>query len=335
MKQDETTSWPAMRPHLIKRRSILAAAAGAVAVGSAWPQSTWNPTRPIKLVVTYPPGGGADVSARAITDKLGQKLGQPIVIENRGGAGGVVGTDVVYRALPDGYTLLWGNADTLAIAPHLFAKLPYKPLEFAAIVPVCAIGFILVGRQGLEARTFPELLALAKKTELSFASWGSGSPGHVGSEMFKTLGKVPKALVVPFQGTAPAAQAVLAGQVDVMFMPMPLWLAMQSKVVTYAVAAPRRYERLQQVPTMAEFGVPVDLEVWQGLFAPPQTPRPVIERVHKAMAEVIGDPEVRKKLEDLGGLPLVASQEEFSKSIPLELARWGEIMRAAQVQPQS
>jgi tripartite-type tricarboxylate transporter receptor subunit TctC len=317
----------------LRRRTFLAASAAATAT-AAWPQAGWSPSRAIRLVVTYPPGGGADVSARAITEKLGQKLGQPIIVENRGGAGGVVGTEQVYRAAPDGYTLLWGNADTLAIAPHLFAKLPYKPLDFAAIAPVCGIGFVMVGRQGLEAKDFPELLAMARAKELSFASWGNGSPGHVGCEMIKTLGKVPKALNVPFQGTAPAAQAVLAGQVDLMFMPMPLWLAMNSKVVTYGVAAKSRYERMKQVPTLAEMGVPADLEVWQGLFAPPQTPRAVVERVHKAITEVVSEPDVKARLEELGTLPLVAGLDEFSRSIPRELARWGEIMKTAQVQPQ-
>lgn len=318
----------------LRRRTLLAAGAGLLAT-SAWPQGApWNPTRALKLVVTYPPGGGADVSARAISDRLGQKLGQPVVIDNRGGAGGVVGTEVVYRSAPDGYTILWGNADVLAIAPHLYTKLPYKPLEFAAISPVCGIGFVLAGRQGLEAKNFEELLALARKRELTSASWGNGSPGHVGTEMFNGSGKVKKMLVVPYQGTAPAAQALLAGQVDLMYMPLPLWLAMQSRVTTYAVAAKQRYGRMSQVPTMAELGVPVDLEVWQGLFAPPQTPRPVIERIYRATADVLGDPDVKKKLEELGTLPLSGSQEEFAALMPKELARWGEIMRAAQVQPQ-
>jgi tripartite-type tricarboxylate transporter receptor subunit TctC len=316
-----------------RRRSIMLAA-GALAITPAWAQSNWNPTRPIKIVVTYPPGGGADVTARSMIDRLGQKLGQPVIIENRPGAGGVIGTEAVYRAAPDGYTLLWGNADILTIAPHLFNKLPYRPQEFVPIGPTAAVGFVLVGRQNIAAKTFPELVELARKTELSFASWGNGSPGHVGAEMFKNLAKVPKVLNVPFQGTAPASQAVLAEQVDLMYMPTPLWLGMHQRVITFAAAAKARYERLKQIPTMAEFGVPVDLEVWQGLFAPPLTPRPVIDRLAKALAEVTDDPEVKKKIEELGVVPLTGNQEEFAKSIPPDLARWGEIMRAANVQPQ-
>lgn len=317
----------------LRRRQVLLAGAGLCATHIASAQ-TWNPAHAIKLVVTYPPGGGADVTARAFVDQLGQKLGQPVLVDNRGGAGGAIGAELVYRAQPDGYTLLWGNADIMTIAPHLFNKLAYKPLEFAPIGPTAAVAFVLVGRANIEAKTFPELLELARKKELSFASWGNGSPGHVGSEMFKTLGKVPSTLTVPYQGTAPAAQALLAGQVDMMYMPSPLFLAMESKITTFAAAGKQRYERFKQVPTMAEFGVPVDLEVWQGLFAPPGTPKPVVDRIAAALAEVSADPAIRRKIEELGVVPLSGSQEAFAKSIPPDAVRWGEVMRAANVKPQ-
>jgi tripartite-type tricarboxylate transporter receptor subunit TctC len=318
----------------LKRRSFLVAASACV-VAPAWSQSpTWNPTKPIRLVVPYPPGGGVDVSARTVVDKLGQKLGQTVIIDNRGGAGGTIGGEVVYRSAPDGYTLLWGSSDMLAGAPHLFLKLPYKPLEFIPIGPTGRFGFVLVGRPNLEVKTFPELVQLAGKRELSFASWGSGSPGHVGAEMFKHFTKVPGVLTVPYQGAAPAAQAVMGSQVDLMYMPVPLWLAMQSRVTSFAVAAKSRYERIKQMPAMAEFGVPVDLEGWQGVFAPPQTPRPIVDRLSKALAEVTSDPEIRRKLDELGVVPPSGTAEEFAKVLEPETARWGEIMRLANVKPQ-
>jgi tripartite-type tricarboxylate transporter receptor subunit TctC len=316
----------------LRRRSLLLAAAAAT-VAPAWAQ-TWNPQRPIRMIVPYPPGGGADVTARTIVEKLGQKLGQTVVIENRGGAGGAIGAEVVYKAAPDGYTILFGNADIITIGPHLFSKLPYKWDEFVPIGPTAAVPFILAGRADLPAKTFPELVELAKKTELSFASWGNGSPGHLGSEMFKNQGKIPKVLTVPYQGTAPAVQALLAQQVDAMYMPGPLWLSMQSKVITYGAAATKRYERFKQVPVLAEFGVPIDLEVWQALFAPPGTPRSIVDRISKALLEVTADPEVRKKIEELGLVPLSAPQEEFARSIAPDHKRWGDVMRLANVQPQ-
>jgi len=319
---------------LLRRRSLLLAA-GACAVAPAWSQSTtWNPTHPIKLVVPFPPGGATDTTARALVDRLGQKLGQPVFIDNRAGAGGAIGAEAVYRAAPDGYTILFASADVMVISPHLFLKLPYKPLEFAAIGPTAGGGLMLVGRPGLEAKTFPEVVELARKRELSFASWGNGSAGHLGAEMFKHHTKVPKVLIVPYQGAAPAVQAVIGGQVDLMFMPIPLWVAMQSRVTTYAVAAKARYERYKQWPAMAEFGVPIDLELWQGFFAPPQTPRPVVDRLGKALAEVMADPEVRKKVEELGLIPSSINQDEFAKMLAPDLARWGEAVRLANVQPQ-
>ena len=330
----ESIETPAADRLTLRRRSLLIAA-GALVVSPSWAQDAWNPTKPIRLVVPYPPGGGADANARVLVDKLGQKLGQTVLIENRGGAGGSIGAEVVYRAAPDGYSLLFGNADIITIAPHLFSKLPYKTMEFVPIGPTAAVPFVLAGRADIEAKTFPELLEMARKRELTFASWGNGSPGHVGAEMIRTMGNVPKVLTIPYQGTAPAAQALLGGQVDLMYMPSPIWLAMQQRVVTFGVASKARYERFKQVPTLAEFGIPADLEVWQGVFAPPQTPRPIVERIGKALFEVTSDPEVRKKVEELGLVPLASSQEDFAKSIAPDTARWGEVMRQANVQPQS
>jgi tripartite-type tricarboxylate transporter receptor subunit TctC len=332
MKRDKNLINP------LRRRGLLFAAGALAATPAwspAWAQSTpWNPTYPIKIVVPYPPGGGADVTARAVVDRLGQKLGQSVVIENRAGAGGTIGGGSVFRAEPDGYTLLWATSEMLAGAPHLFLKLPYKPLEFVAIGATGRIGFALVGRPDLEVKTFPELVELARKRELSFSSWGSGSSGHVGAEMFKHIAKLPKVLTVPYQGAAPAAQAVMAGQVDLMFMPIPLWLAMQTRVITLAAASKSRYERLKQVPTMAEFGIPVDLEGWQGVYAPPQTPQAVVDRLAAALFEVTSDAEFKRKLDDMGVVPPSGSPGEFAKVLAPDLARWGEIMRLAEVKPQ-
>ncbi len=279
--------------------------------------------------MTYPPGGGADVLARAMTDALGQKLGQPVVVENRAGAGGTIGASLVFRAPADGYTLLWGNTDIMSMAPHLYRSLTYVPEEFTAVAPVVGLGFVLVGRATLEAKTFDELVALARSRQLSFASWGNGSPGHVGSEMFKNRAGIPSILNVPYKGTAPAMQALLAGQVDVMFVPTPLWLAFNQQFRTYAIAAPARYAQLKDVPTMAELGAPVDMDVWQGLFAPPKTPLAVADVIHKAVAEVVADPTVRKRFADLGGVPLDGGRAEFAKSIPADSKRWGEAMAVA------
>jgi tripartite-type tricarboxylate transporter receptor subunit TctC len=321
-----------------QRRAFLATAASCMA-GVAWGQarsatSTWTPTHPLRLVVTYPPGGGADVTARAMTEAMGEKLGQPVVVENRGGAGGMVGTASVFRAPPDGYTVLWGNTDTMAMAPNLYRQINYVPEQFTAIAPVVALGFVLASRPTLEAQDFRQLIELARKKQLSFASWGVGSPGHVGSEMLKNQAGIPSILNVPYRGTAPACQALLAGEVDVMYLPSPLWLAFRKQVRTYAIAAPKRYTQFQDIPTMAELGVPVDMDVWQGLFAPPGTPSPIVERIHDAVTQAVASPDVQQRFLELGGVPLSSSRVAFAQSIPKERERWGALLRAANVQPQ-
>ena len=233
-------------------------------------QAQWNPARPIRIVVPYPPGGGSDVAARTISERMSPKLGQPVLVENRPGAGGIVGTDTVFRAEPDGYTLLLGASDAISIAPHLQPDLTkYKSEEFVAVAPVNLLTtIVLVARPGLNVKNPGELLALAKTSKLSYSSWGNGSLGHVAGESFKSTAKIDL-LNVPYQGAAPAAQAVLGGQVDLMFMPGPLWISFRDRVTTIGATSPRRFEN---VPTLTEQGLPVVVEVWQGILAPPQDP---------------------------------------------------------------
>lgn len=319
--------------HSRRRRQVLLAGAGLCAAGAAGAES-WNPTRPVRLIVTYPPGGGADTTARAIVNELGQKLGQPVIVENRGGADGKIGAGVAYNAAPDGYTVLWGNADILTIAPNLFTKLPYQTTEFVPIGPTAAVSFILVGRKDLGVQGFDEFVALARSRELTFAHWGLGSRGHLGAEMFKHVAKIPELLLVPFQGTAPAVQALIGGHVDAMFMTSPSWRAMESRVLTFAAAARRRYEQFAEVPTMTELGVPVELEVWQGLFAPPKTPQPVVERLSRALHEVMSDPAVQRKVQEVGGLPIAATASEFAASVNADQARWKAFFEVAGIRPQ-
>ena len=291
----------------------------------------WNPARPIKIVVPYPPGGGSDVAARMMTERLGQKLGQSVLVENRPGAGGIVGTDAVYRAEPDGYTLLLGSSDTLSIAPHLQPDLTrYKPEEFTAIAPVNQLTTILVARSGLAVKNVADLIALAKKSKLSYATWGNGSLGHVSGETFRSAAKI-ELLNVPYQGAAPAAQAVLGGQVDLMFMPGPLWISFRDRVTTLGAASPKRFEN---VPTFTEQGVPAVVEIWQAIVAPPKTPKPIVDRLHKAFSEVMAEPEIKERFEKMGSVPLLSSQEAFAKLIVSDLAKWKKLLADSDIKPQ-
>lgn len=291
----------------------------------------WSPTRPVKIIVPYPPGGGSDVAARSLTERVSQKLGQPVLVENRPGAGGIVGTDAVFRAEPDGHTLLLGASDAISIAPHLQPELTkYKSEEFIGIAPVNQLTTILVTKPGLGVKSVPELIALAKTSRLSYSSWGNGSLGHVAGEAFRSATKV-ELLNVPYQGAAPAAQAVLGGQVDLMFMPGPLWISFRDRVGTLGATSPRRFEN---VPTLTEQGFPVVVEIWQGILAPPKTPKPVVERLHRAFAEAMAEAESKERFTKMGSIPLHSTQEEFAKMIIADVQKWKKMLADYNIKPQ-
>lgn len=298
----------------------------------AWPvHAQWNPTKPIKIVVPYPPGGASDVAARSISERATPKLGQPVLVENRAGAGGIVGTEAVFRAEPDGYTLLLGASDAYSIAPHLQPELTkYKSEDFTAIALVNQLTTLLVTRPGLNVKTVAELIALAKTSKLSYASWGNGSLGHVSGEAFKSVAKVD-ILNVPYQGAAPAAQAVLGGQVDLMFMPGPLWVSFRDRLTTLGATSPKRFEN---VPTLTEQGVPVVVEIWQGLLAPPKTPKAVVDRLHKAFSEVMAEAETRERFTKMGSLPLSSAHDEFAKMLLADVQKWKRMLAEFDIKPQ-
>ena len=309
---------------------IICSLVAALSVLATAVQAQWSPTRPIRIVVPYPPGGGSDVAARMISERVGQKLGQSVLVENRPGAGGILGTDAVFRAEPDGYTLLLGSSDTLSIAPNLQPELTkYKPEEFVAIALVNQLTTILVAKPQLGVKSVAELIALARKSGLSYASWGNGSLGHVSGEMFKSAARIDL-LNVPYQGAAPAAQAVLGGQVDLMFMPGPLWMSFRERLATLCATAPTRFEN---VATCSEQGVPAVVEIWQAIVAPPKTPKPVVDRLHKAISEVIAEPEVKQQFEKMGSVALVSSQEAFAKTIVGDVAKWKKLLADSNIKP--
>ena len=295
----------------------------------AWAQSGWTPSKPIRLVIPYPPGGATDVAARALIQKLGDSLGQPMVAENRPGANGMIASEVVYNASPDGYTLLIATADTNSINPNVYTTMRYQAREFRGVVPVAKVNFMLVARPAIKLKTLPELVALAKGGNLTFASWGVGSTSQAAMEMFKAQADL-KILHVPYQGAAPAFQAVMADQVDIMMAPAVVVIPNLSKVAAFGIASPERFAGATQVPTLTEQGYPVDADAWVGILAPPKTPQAVIDHIHKHVSEVTKDPDFKKRLLDIGlsAMPPMG-QEQFHNYMVSEIDRWGQVIRKA------
>ncbi|VTU37624.1 Argininosuccinate lyase [Variovorax sp. PBS-H4] len=322
------------------RRTFLvssgAAATWLALPAGAQPAATgWRPTRPVRLVVPYPPGGGIDIVARFIAPRMQERLGQPVVIENRGGAVGMIGSENVYRAAPDGLSFVVASADTHSINPHVYADIRYNAREFAAAAPIATLDYMLVGRPGLEAGSMKELAELGKKRELTFASSGVGSSAQVVTEALKSRYGL-KMLHVPFGGSAPAAAAVMGEQVDLVMLPIAIALANRSKVKVFGVASDKRFEGAPDIPSLAEQGFPIGLEpAWIGLMAPPRTPPEILREVNLIVGEIVRDPEAKKRLTTLGLAPYTATMEEFAAHVNAEYDRWGKVVRAAEVKADS
>jgi len=317
-------------PTHIGRRSILAAGAcAAMGLGSAAFAQAWTPGKSVRLIVPYPAGGGTDIAARLIAVGMGTSLGQPVVVENKPGANGVIAADYVYGSPPDALTLLFGSSDVISISPFTYPKIQFQPDGFRPVAPIAKIGVVLAGRADIDAKTLPELVAKAKAREYSYAHWGAGSNGRIGIEIFQTQSGVQKLLGVPYQGTAPALVALLAGQVDLMLVPTPLVIANRSKLVIYGVASPQRYPGLADVPTLAELGYPVDADTWFGVLAPPGTPQPALDAIQVQMTKVVMDPAAQNRMKDLGLAPDLSNPKNFGAFVLSENARWGAVIKAA------
>jgi len=312
-------------------RRVLLGSVAATAVFAA-PQSRaqpgWAPTRPIRLIVPFAPGGGGDVVARLLANTIGNRMGQPMVVENRAGAGGAIGSEYVFNAPPDGYTLQMATVDSHSIHPQVYA-VRFRATDFTAVAPVVKISFALAGRPGLTAATLPELMALARSRELTYGMWGVGSSSHVAMSMFRAAASLPPMLPVPYQGAGPALQALLAGQVDLVPLPTPLAVAQRGNVILYGILSPSRNAALPDVPTMGEQGIAIDTDAWIGLLAPPNLPAPIVETISRHVAEAVAEPAFLRRLGELGMDPHRASAAEFAAYLDAEYARWGQTIREA------
>lgn len=292
-------------------------------------QSTWTPPKPVRLMVPYPAGGGTDIAARLIAAGIGNSLGQPVVVDNRPGANGVIAADYVYAAAPDATTLLFGSADVISISPHTYPKIQFQPGGFVPVTGIAKIGVVLAGRPDIDAKTLPELVAKAKTRQFSYGHWGAGSNGRIGVEIFQAKSGIKPMLGVPYLGTAPALLGLLSGQVDLMLVPTPLVIANKGKLVVYGVASPERYPGLPDVPTLAELGYDVNADIWFGVLAPPGTSALAVDALQGQMAKVVRDPATQNRMKELGLAPDLGNPRRFGEFVLSENQRWGSVIKAA------
>jgi tripartite-type tricarboxylate transporter receptor subunit TctC len=297
------------------------------------------PAKPVRWIVPYAAGGFADIRARKMGVDLAKALGQPVVIENRAGAGGVVGTDAVAKAAPDGYTIGMGNLAALAVNVSLMKKLPYDPQkDLQPVVLIERSALILVAGPGLKANSVQELVAYAKANpgKVGFGSSGIGGAHHLSGEMLKLRTGVDM-VHIPYKGGAPAAADLMAGHLPMMFEMG--YAAVPSvkggKTRALAVTSSQRIPLLPEVPTMAEAGLPgFESYNWQGVVAPAGTPRPIVERLNRELNAVLALPEQRDAILATASEPAGGTPEQFRDLIRTETAKWAEVVRAAKIQPE-
>jgi tripartite-type tricarboxylate transporter receptor subunit TctC len=300
---------------------------------TAFAQSDF-PSRPIRLVVTVPPGGAADFIARLVGGKLADSLGQPVVVENKAGASGTIAADAVAKAPADGYTLLQNSITTHGIGPHLFARLPYDPVkDFAPVSGLALLPLIMAVNAELPVRDVKELVAYAKTHSVNFASSGNGGAPHMAGELFKSVTGAP-IVHVPYKGSGPAVSDLVGGRVQIMFDAAPSLIAhvRSGKLRVLAAAASERNRLLPDVPTFAELGYPqVNVSLWYGLLAPAGTPRAVVEKLNRAVGRVLDTKEVAERLQAQGAEPMRGTPEAFATFMQKEMAKWAPVVKAANV----
>ena len=295
------------------------------------------PTRPVSLVIPFPAGGSTDLVGRIVAEKMSSLLGQQIVVDNRGGAGGNVGSAAVAKAEPDGYTILMGTVATHAINPALYKKMPYDPVaDFAPISLLVVVPNVLVVNPDFPAQNVQELIALAKEKpgELSYASSGNGTPLHLSGELFKSMAGVD-IVHVPYKGAGPALIDVMGGHVPIMFdnLPSSTEHIKAGKLRGLAVTTAERAPSMPDLPTIAESGLPgYETYTWNALFAPAGTPPEVIAKLNEAAVAAVKDPAVQAKLADVGASVVGSTPEELGEHVKAEMAKWAPVVKASGAQ---
>jgi tripartite-type tricarboxylate transporter receptor subunit TctC len=311
----------------------LAAGLPAVAMAQGWP------AKPIRLIIPFPPGGTTDIVGRAVSDQLSKTLGQPLVIENRGGAAGAIGAEAVAKAAPDGYTLLMATVSTHGTNPTTNPKLAYDvERDFVAITNLADVPNILAVHPSMPVNNMAEFLKLvrAKPGQFSYASSGSGGIAHMWGELFKVSTNT-FILHIPYRGAGPALNDAIGGQVTMIFdnLPSTLPFVQAGKLRPIAVAAPKRVDVLPNVPTLAELGFKeANVMAWYGLVAPAKTPNEIVTKIHDAAVKAIHTPEVRERFKNAGATPAGNSPQDYAQQIKREMEIWRRVVKLQGIKPE-
>ena len=326
-----------MRLFVILMLTALAAMTGGRVLAQATSTGSGPayPAKPVRIVVAFPPGGGVDIVARVVGPKLTESWGQQVIVENRAGASGMIGTELAARATPDGYTVFIGTMGNLAVNQHLFPKMPVDPLrDFAPITLVVAVNFVMVAHPSLPVRNVKELIALAKAHpgQINYSSSGAGGAPHLGGELLKRMAQV-NLTHIPYKGSGPSFQDLLGGHVSLTFdsLVQSLPYIKSGKLRALAVLGKNRLPLLPEVPTVGESVPGYDLTNWFGLVAPAATPRETIAKLHDDWAKALLNPEVRAKLSGMGADVVGNTPEQFGAFMRSESAKWAKLVKEADI----
>ncbi len=322
---------------MVRRRnrfSLIVAAVGVLFVHPALAQT--YPGKPIRIVVPFPAGGNADIFARALSQKMAESWSQGVVVDNRAGAAGIIGTQLVAKAPADGYTLLMGTTGTHTTNPAVYEKLPYDPVrDFAPVSNFADSPFLLVVHPSIPARNLKQLIALARARpgQLHYASFGVGSSAHLAGEMLRTAARI-EIVHVPYKGGPPALADVVGGHVALMFNALPAVIPQvkAGKLRALALAADKRAPSAPDMPTFAEAGIP-DFEAgsWYGVLAPAGTPKDVVAKLHAEIVRVLALPDMKQRLASEGAVGIGNTPEQFAEQIGKDMVRWAKVAKDANV----
>lgn len=294
------------------------------------------PSKPIRMIVPFPPGGGTDFIGRVVGQRLADRLGQQVVIDNRGGANGIVGLEILKVSPPDGYTIAAVPQGPMSINPLIYSKLPYDSLrDFAPIANMVNVPLLLVTHPSLPVKNVRELIALAKKEpgKLAYSSQGAGNSGHLAAELFDSMARI-KMIHVPYKGTGPANMALLAGEVQLTYSSIPTVLqhVRAGKLRALGIGNSQRIPSLSEFPTIAESGLPgYEAYAWTGMIAPANTPKDIIARINREIVQIIKQKDVADQLLKEGMVPTPSTAEEFGAYIKTEIEKWGPVVKQANI----